>query len=236
MSTSVVDRQRDDISAEPNLDWTIEELLQWCLLQSQARTDEKRDELIKALEKQLEEGKNELWKVHERAATASAAGNEGRSSNSGSKSSAPEPESVADENKSPNQALAESATGCTEKIPVAAKKKASAVKTIHVAVIGGPYEGSTFDLKPRPRSPCFVGRSAGKKFRDRGMSLPNDSEVSTTHGKFEIKSGKAFFVDTGSTNGTLYLEQELEVNAPLELVNGMKLLIGATLVTFTFGF
>uniref|UniRef100_A0A7S4JX86 FHA domain-containing protein n=1 Tax=Odontella aurita TaxID=265563 RepID=A0A7S4JX86_9STRA len=230
MSTSII-----DLFDEPTTDWTVEQLLEWCLLRSHAQTDEKRDELINALHKQLEEGKAELWEAHDQAAATSIVGNDtvGNDGDSSipitSNQASLSPESTAAENSQRSRGTVGS-TNCVQKPSVAATKKKGSVKTIHVSVIGGPYEGKTFNLKPRPRSPCYVGRSAGKKFRERGMSLQKDSEVSTTHGKFEVKSGKAFFVDTGSTNGTLHMEQELEVNSPLELHNDMEILIGATLV------
>jgi hypothetical protein len=41
--------------------------MQWCLLRSHEATDVKHDELVNALNEQLEEGIKELWKCHELA-------------------------------------------------------------------------------------------------------------------------------------------------------------------------
>ena len=190
------------MQTEPTEDWTVEEVMQLCLLRCHEETDAKKDELIHALNQQLEAGTRELWQSHEIATSM-------------------EPT----ENADPQQ----QETDDGDSKPMAAKKS-NEIKYIRVEVTEGVYTGKTFKLQPKPRAPCWVGRSAGKKFRERGISLAKDDEVSTTHGKFELKNGKATFTDTGSTNGTLHEGVELEDNVAFELKDGMSLKMGCTVV------
>ena len=232
---------------EPTEDWTVDNLLQWCLLKSGQRTIDARDEIKRNLDERLEAARAEIWDAHERAVAASS-GDHRKSNSAATESSvaaqlrqsvAETPTTTAavadDENTDPYHTDGD-ANGGEQKRPVARKATTTAsVKTVVVDVLQGPYQGASFRLRPRARSPCFVGRSAGKKFRERGISLPDDKEVSVTHGKFVIKAGKAYFVDTGSSNRTLYQDKELGVNEPLELRDDMELLIGTTLIKITLG-
>ncbi|KAJ1461114.1 hypothetical protein M885DRAFT_507705 [Pelagophyceae sp. CCMP2097] len=68
----------------------------------------------------------------------------------------------------------------------------------------GPHAGATFRLNVSPSQEALIGRSSGKKFRDNGISLPKDDEVSTTHAKIVIDRGELALVDVGSTNGTVF--------------------------------
>jgi len=61
---------------------------------------------------------------------------------------------------------------------------------VKVVAQGGPHSGEIKVLEPRYKKSCFVGRSGGKKFKDKGLSFGKDMEVSTTHGKFEMMKGE----------------------------------------------
>ena len=93
----------------------------------------------------------------------------------------------------------------------------------------GPYVGKVFQLYPKARGKdLLVGRSRGKKFLKNGLSLSEDSEVSTTHGCFGIIDGKICFKDKNSTNGSWLNGGELEPYGWYPLEEGDELLLGAT--------
>jgi hypothetical protein len=115
--------------------------------------------------------------------------------------------------------------------------------TMAVQITSGPHAPSRFHLRPRPGAPCLVGRSKGKKFVKNGISLHRDQEVSTTHGKFVVveEDGgggggggllrkRYYFVDVGSTNGTVHDGVPLVPNVRLSLVDGMELKIGNSIL------
>ncbi|GMI60061.1 hypothetical protein ScalyP_jg9246 [Parmales sp. scaly parma] len=107
---------------------------------------------------------------------------------------------------------------------------------VNITIRGGPHDGLTALLAPRLKKDCFVGRSTGKKFKDKGLSLSKDLEVSTTHGKFELnKDGGVYFTDIGSTNGTFLDEVGVEEGEPLRLpVDGvLEIRVGASVMVCT---
>jgi len=100
----------------------------------------------------------------------------------------------------------------------------------------GPHMGQKFRLEPPPgkTDDSFkVGRSTGKAFKDKGLSLYKDKEVSTAHGKFEIRNGAGYFVDTRSTNGTQLNGSTITTQEPALLKTGDLLNIGGTEVSVT---
>jgi hypothetical protein len=218
------------------------------LLQSYKATDDQYQQISQSLHQQLAAGEEEVWQVHQevlRQADAEEDNEQQPSSQLESEQqppapSGPEPHSSPmpmqpplgeSENKPPanKQINSKSTSAAVQK----SSKTGAAAKTIRVEIVGGMYAGKVFDLQPKPRSPCMVGRSGGKKFKDRGISLTKDLEVSTTHGKFEIINGNFYFTDTGSTNGTKVEGEELESDTPFPLTNDLEILCGQTLLKIT---
>ena len=114
-------------------------------------------------------------------------------------------------------------------------KPDSFIKGTNVLIMSGPYKGTEYIIHPRLRKQYFIGRSTGKKLRDRGITLPEDYEVPTTHGKFIMKIEDIFcHVDTGSTNFTLSKGAELKSNDQLEMKVGLEITVEASVLKITF--
>jgi pSer/pThr/pTyr-binding forkhead associated (FHA) protein len=73
-----------------------------------------------------------------------------------------------------------------------------------------------------------IGRSTGRQFKEKGVSLYKDKEISTTHAIIEIKFGQAFFTDVGSTNGSLLNDAEIERKVPIRLQDNDILMLGSS--------
>ena len=195
--------------------------MQWHLLQSHIQTDQKHSELVASLHRQFEEGKEELLRLVVEQGEENV---QVPASNMMTKTTT----------AAPFKGTA-AYTAATAKQPFAALTNivTKKVQAINIHVTTGPHAGMTVTVQPKPNAACFVGRSAGKKFREKGVSLAKDSEVSTTHGKFEIVSGKAFFTDVGSTNGTTYRNQALPTNEALLLEDSVELILGGSTLRIT---
>ena len=109
-------------------------------------------------------------------------------------------------------------------------------------VTTGVYEGRVFRLKPRYRRAArWIGRSTGRKFKVHGMSLSEDSEVSTTHGRVDcmavddgpagVKVHGIFITDMGSTNGTKINGEMIEEAIAVRLHSGDELIVGSNTMT-----
>ncbi|CAH0482638.1 unnamed protein product [Peronospora belbahrii] len=111
---------------------------------------------------------------------------------------------------------------------------------IAVRCITGLYCGKRFsmDIDVKRHSSCFIGRSTGRKFRPpRGLSLSKDSELSTSHGEIKMEpTGKIFFIDLDSTNGTRINDVDLVACEPYELMlsKPIKVEVGAGEYEFIF--
>lgn len=98
--------------------------------------------------------------------------------------------------------------------------------------IAGPHIGQKFRIEPSTdnsnENVFKMGRSTGKAFREKGVSLYKDKEISTTHAKIELRNGQAFIVDSKSTNGTILNNVEMEALHPLRLQDGDIIAMGST--------
>jgi len=95
----------------------------------------------------------------------------------------------------------------------------------------GAHSGQRFRLEPNTENgedSFKMGRSTGKLFKEKGVSLYKDKEISTTHAKIEVKNGQAFLTDNRSTNGTILNGVEMEPLVPIRLKEGDIILMGST--------
>ncbi len=66
-----------------------------------------------------------------------------------------------------------------------------------------------------------------------GISLPDDGEVSTMHGRFDVDQGALWYTDTNSTNGTLMLGESLSPRDAVRLSAGDVIVVGQTELQIT---
>lgn len=111
-----------------------------------------------------------------------------------------------------------------------ADKEIAGPRAVTMVATTGPHKGIAFKMTVGAAA-CFVGRSGGKKFREKGISLPKDNECSTTHAKIELKNDAIVLVDVGSTNGTTVDGEPIEEGKPVPLAAGTTVVFGAS--TFT---
>jgi hypothetical protein len=97
--------------------------------------------------------------------------------------------------------------------------------------MGGQHIGQKFRLEPNTENgeDVFkIGRSSGKQFKEKGVSLYKDKEISTTHAKIELKNGQVFLIDARSTNGTQLNGVDVEPLTPIRLKEGDVILMGSS--------
>ena len=112
-------------------------------------------------------------------------------------------------------------------------KSSSEVKKICIVLkcIGGPHLGQKFRLEPQTddgEDLFKMGRSTGKHFKEKGVSLYKDKEISTTHAKIEIRNGQLFLLDMDSTNGTQLNGEDVERMKPMKLSGGDVITMGSS--------
>jgi hypothetical protein len=102
---------------------------------------------------------------------------------------------------------------------------------VNLKVKSGPHLGQKFrlELDDNKMEDTFrMGRSGAKAYKDKGVSLYKDKEVSTTHARMEIRNGRVFYIDTESTNGSFLNGEKVEMNKPNEIRDGDNLTLGAS--------
>lgn len=214
--------------------------MQWCLDQATKRIEITYQEAEQKVQQELDNEIKSIWETFDHVAND---GNSKKdethltSSNIGGNENI-RPcvvNSISDsQNNDATKKMSElmiSNTSVDENVAVAPSQLQTAA-AIRIDVVSGPYTGKFFMLKPTPRTACLIGRSTSKKFKEKGISLPQDGEVSTSHGKIEMISNKYYYIDTGSTNGSRLKESGYDIPAhepillPKESIT--ELIIGAT--------
>lgn len=102
---------------------------------------------------------------------------------------------------------------------------------VSLKVLGGPHLGQKFRLEPTTdtgEDVFKIGRSTGRHFKEKGVSLYKDKEISTTHAKIEMRNGSVFLIDVRSTNGTQVNGEDLEPQAPVKLKEGDVVFMGSS--------
>lgn len=97
---------------------------------------------------------------------------------------------------------------------------------IKIVVVEGVHKNASFNFKRTQRLTVMIGRSTGKRFKNTGVSLYKDSEVSTTHGKIHVIKNDLCFSDLGSTNGSFLNGQALEARKSYVVYDGDVLKLG----------
>lgn len=231
------------VNDEPSETWTVEQVMHWWLLRAQSEVQANFDSTEDKLRRELEAGKASLWEDHEKV--SEQLHNENSNPNEYEHQASPmeisKPVSTQSQQQqqpppSPSLAVKGQSTGqkpSRRRKEEQEEEQPLASDTIRIDVTQGEYEGMFYLLKPNSRLHAWVGRSQGKKFREKGISLPKDLEVSTTHGKFEYRRGKFVYLDDGSTNGSLVNGERLEPKVAVPLSTGMEILVGQTLMKIT---
>lgn len=241
---------------DPNDTWTVEELLHYSLDQYRGEAIERTSQGIASLRNQCEKECEDVITLHSMAVDMANKGNKD--------AVGADEENVNPQSENTNAARCANGTVADKnfaKSSAVASANKRPASTIEIQVVVGPHASSKYLLRPKPDAPCFVGRSKGKKFVKNGISLHKDQEISTTHGKFVVEGTaggglassssssseiggeatvvgagpKFYFIDVGSTNGTVYNGEPVKPNERLLLHSGMELKVGNSVLKIMFG-
>ena len=191
--------------------------MNWWLLRAHSENEAAYEEIVASLAKQLEKGKESLIVDHKSVLNIIDGKMDSMENNDPQTNHVDAVKTTADE------------PAAKPEVKVAPNSEGSML----IEIQSGEYEGSTFILDPKGKSHAWIGRSQGKKFREKGISLPKDLEVSTTHGRFELLRNQLVYVDNGSTNGSKLGDLDIEPNSPVVLESGMVITVGQTAMRVT---
>jgi FHA domain len=134
-------------------------------------------------------------------------------------------------------------TASTNNVPVAAGEEIpQGVLRIEVGYMpslgDSPHVCYVKPLPPKApqKEHCKIGRSRGNEFKQFGVSLPMDLEVSTKHGVIHRVNKDFYYKDLESANGTTVVATDIMLQplVPFKLENGMELVLGKSTLKFTF--
>mmetsp|Transcript_12756 Transcript_12756/g.25989 ORF Transcript_12756/g.25989 Transcript_12756/m.25989 type:complete len:226 (+) Transcript_12756:65-742(+) len=215
-----------------NEDMTVEDFLKARCLSLAGEINSYGARLEDKLREEFEEGKKELLNVHRMCVEGAEEEEDGVVDMDCNDETEKENDPSTSTSTTSTRARRSAATSSnsTTSAPTRSSRKKPQT-TIHVLVEAGPHANMKAVLKPTKATAAMVGRSTGKKFREKGLSLSKDLEVSTTHGKFQLmKDGKIYFTDTGSTNGTFIGDRQLDEGDPVEITDDLKIRVGASVL------
>lgn len=236
---------------EPDEDWTIEELLRWSLDRHHSSAIEKTAASITSLKDRCERECEDVMLLHKMAVEIEddrRRGGDGQIVDDAKANCNKDEENQDPQRMSLDSPPTTSAAQGQDVVVIDGSASSSALPTastistlLTIQIFVGPHAPSTYHLHPKPGTPCLIGRSKGKKFLKNGISLHKDQEVSTTHGKFVVVEEEGggnpryYFVDVGSTNGTVHNGMPLEPNIRLELRDGVELKVGNSFLRIMLG-
>jgi hypothetical protein len=225
-------------NTEPTNDWTVEESFQWMLLRSLREADDEYTSQCKELVDLFESLETELMRQVDQANNNNQYNGVDQENQKPRNTNTAVNAAMNHGNLKVDTTAGGSRPHVQESQKIATKSVAKSSATTsakaRVDLTAGPYAGNVFEMSPTQSTPCRVGRSRGKMFKTKGISLPKDLEVSTTHGQFHLnQAGRICFTDLTSTNGTTIRGETVAPDSPVELVDGMEILIGQTMMKMT---